>query len=127
MKSKWFLYILVTLFFIAFSVWFYGEKPSVPVELEGRWVSDHPKYKDRYLELSRVSVVYRTGLDNLDVNFVTSVEKQPHGNHYLYTIHYKSKKNGEGKISFYWDPSNTGVITLKNQDSINWTKVATES
>ncbi|MBW2266666.1 MAG: hypothetical protein JRF28_11010 [Deltaproteobacteria bacterium] len=123
MKLKWILLILG----IFITVILYNVDPSenlfVPDEMAGRWASDSPKYKDRYLELSPVSVVYGTGVDTIDVNFVQSIEKQFEGGKTVYTIHYKSSTGEEGKISFFCNLSNNGEIRLKGQKEMTWKKI----
>ena len=124
MKLKWILLILG----IFITVILYNVDPSenlfVPDEMTGRWESDSPKYKDRYLELSTVSVVYGTGVDTIDVNFVQSIAKQVEGGKTVYTIHYKNSTGEKGKISFFWNPSNNGEIRLKGQKEMTWKKIA---
>jgi len=94
----------------------------LPDDLVGRWTTSAPKYTDRFLELNKVSVVFGTGEDNIDVNFISSVDKRVEGGSTLYTIKYRDPKGMDGQVSFYWDPTEE-VIRLKNQKRIVWEKV----
>jgi len=44
------------------------------------------------------------------------------GRQFLYNIYYENLKSQEFKLSFYYDPSNGGVIRFKNQGKIEWRK-----
>jgi hypothetical protein len=122
MKLKWILLMLGIFTPIILYILNPNQNMFVPDEMAGRWVTDSPKYKDCYLELSSVTLVYRTGEDTIDVNFVQSVEKQVVAGKFVYTINYKNCSGGEGNISFLWDPS-TEEIRLKNQKDMGWKKI----
>ena len=122
MKTHWILAIFGL--FLALTVFFVRptENLFVPEEMVGRWTTSEEKYKDRFLELSRVSVVFGTGKDRIDVHFVTSVEKQVHNGSTIYTVYYKDQDGNPGKITFYWDPAKKGQIRLRNQDKMTWNR-----
>ena len=112
MKLTWILLILG----IFTTIILYSVRPSenmfVPDEMAGRWATDSPKYKNCYLELSPIAVVYGTGEYTIDVNIVQSVEKQVVRGETIYTIDYKNHNGEAGSVSFLWDPSNKEILSL---------------
>jgi len=109
---------------IAVLIWTVWPKNDMflPEDLVGHWETSAPKYQDRFFELSRVSVVFGTGRDSIDVNFIEAVERRTQGDKTTYTIHYKNTKGLEGILSLVWDPSNKGKIRLRNQEDMVWEK-----
>jgi hypothetical protein len=122
MRLKWIL--AGAGFAMAVLIWTVWPKNDIflPEDLVGYWVTSAPKYQDRFFELSRVSVVFGTGRDSIDVNFIEAVERRTQGDKTTYTIHYKNTKGLEGRLSFVWDPSNKGKIRLRNQEDMVWEK-----
>jgi hypothetical protein len=109
---------------IAVLIWTVWPKndTSLPEDLVGYWVTSDPRYQDRFLQLSRVSIVFGTGRDNIDVNFIKETERYTEDGKTTYTIHYKNTEGLEGKLSFAWDPSDNGKIRLSNQEDMVWEK-----
>jgi len=122
MKLKWI--VIVALILIAASIFmFYPEKnKDFPENLIGKWTTAEPRYKDRFLELTKITFTYGLGGDKIDVYFISSMEKNLEGNNILYTINYKSTDGLEFTRSFYYESANGGVIKFKNQKNIEWTK-----
>lgn len=119
MKLKWIFVAAVVL--TAVLVLRPKDNKFLPDDLVGHWTTSAPKYTDRFLELSEVVVIFGTGEDNIDVNFISSVDKRVEGGSTLYTINYHDPKGMDGQVSFYWNPSEK-VIRLKNQKRIVWEK-----
>jgi len=120
MKLKWIFIAAVIL--TAVLVLRPKDDKFLPDDLVGRWTTSAPEYTDRFLELSEVSVIFGTGKDNIDVNFISSVDKRVEGGSIIYTIQYHDLNDMDGQVSFYWDPTEE-VIRLKNQKRIIWEKV----
>ena len=119
MKLTWILVAAVVL--TAVLVLRSRDNEFLPDDLVGRWTTSAPKYTDRFLELNKVTVFFGTGEDNINANFISSVDKRVEGESTLYTIKYHDPKGMDGQISFYWDPTEE-VIRLKNQKRIIWKK-----
>jgi len=122
MKSKIFL-----LAFIILTVLFgyrCGKKNTVPEELLGVWKTSAPKYKDCFLELTKVAIIFRTAEGEDDYNTIKSIKmkKIPKENRILYTISYLDRERQEFKFPIYYNQKNSGVIRFKNQKQISWTK-----
>ena len=120
MKLKW-IFIAAVVLTAVLLVLHSRDNEFLPDDLLGHWTTSAPKYTDRFLELSEVAVIFGTGKDNIDVNFISSVDKQVEGGSTMYTIQYHNLNGMDGQLSFYWDPSEK-VIRLKNQKRIIWKK-----
>jgi len=101
------------------------ESIKLPSELAGVWRTSAPKYINCTFELNDRFIIFRNGnhLENIDVNFVSKIERVYKENGTLYNIRYEDLDGQEYKFSFYFEPSMDGAIRLKNQEEIEWRKV----
>ena len=61
-------YLVLGLITIVALIVFVPDKPTyLPVELSDVWISDHPDYADRTLDLSEVTMVFGTSDETVDV------------------------------------------------------------
>jgi hypothetical protein len=122
MKIKTTLFALAILASFLACQW--KENKVVSDELAGVWKTSAPKYKDCSLELNEHFIMFVNGqfLENIDVNFISNIENTRIGTQVLYDIYYENLENQEFKLSFFYDPSNGGVIRFKNQQKIEWRK-----
>jgi len=97
------------------------DNESLPSDLIGRWITSSPRYTGRFLEFSQIAVIFGIGEDNIDVNFISSVDKRIEAGVIIYTIKYRNQNEIEGSIAFYWYPSEN-MIRLKNQRQMIWKK-----
>ena len=102
------------------------ENRTVPDELVGVWRTSAPKYEDCYLELTKDLIIFvnENFLQNMDANSIYKVKKDDKD--LLYTIYYKNDEGLKYQFSFYYDPSEGGVIRFKHQTQIEWTKESKE-
>jgi hypothetical protein len=100
------------------------ENKVVSDELAGVWKTSAPKYKACFFELNENLIIFVNGhlLKNIDVNFISKIKIIHRKRDILYNIYYENLENQEFKFSFYYDPSNGGVIRFKNQEKIEWRK-----
>ena len=98
------------------------ENNEIPDELAGVWRTSAPKYKDCFFDLNEHLIIFGNGhlLENVDVNFISKLKNTHMGRQLLYIIYYENLQNQEFKLSFYYDPSNGGIIRFKNQEKIEW-------
>ena len=95
---------------------------ELPKELHGEWVTAHPKYANRFIQFDRRLITISTSEKDFDLYAVLNVEKTDLKNGYLYNVAYREPPNLELTFSFFYDPSNGGVVRLKNQKNIEWKK-----
>lgn len=95
---------------------------TLPDDLVGVWKTSAPKYAGRSLEFTKDSIIFGTGEGNLDPHPIANIETIHEGNSILYTISHLNSEGQQYILSFSYDPANGGVIRLKNQKTIAWTK-----
>ncbi|MGA8180800.1 MAG: hypothetical protein WB792_12135, partial [Desulfobacterales bacterium] len=86
-----------------------------------KWTTSSPGYQDRFIELTKGTLVYGLGGDKKNVYIISSLEKNTNEKNTIYTISYK---NSEVKFtrSFYYHPEDGGTIQFKHQEHIKWRK-----
>lgn len=113
------LCIIVTSF-LGCQIW---KDKTVPEELVGVWETSAPRYKNCFFELKGEMITFNKGLDYINVNLITDIEKSPEQEGILYDIHYEDEEGQEYKLSlFYFKTPDGGVIRFKNQKEIKWTR-----
>ena len=102
-----------------------NENSTVPDELTGVWKTSVLKYENCFFELNKNIIIFANGnlLQNRDVNFILKIESTPKEGQILYSIYYENLEDKNFKFSFYYDPSDGGIIRFKNQEKIEWRKV----
>ncbi len=95
---------------------------EIPKELHGEWVTTHPKYADRFIQFDKRLITISTSEKDFDLYAVLNIEKTDLNNGWLYDVSYREPPNSELTFSFSYDPSNGGVVRLKNQKNIEWKK-----
>jgi hypothetical protein len=124
-KSKGIVLVFTIIFF------FFGcqskESRIVPGELRGIWRTSVQKYMDCYFELTEDQIIFSNEnfLDEMQINYISNIEKIIPGKRILYTINYVDHDDSEYELSFYYDPSR-GIIRFKNQPQIKWRKIKKE-
>jgi hypothetical protein len=122
MKSKGIFSAYIIIFVLLFGC--QSEAPStLPNELLGVWKTAEPKYADCSFILKEGFIIYLSGdlLENIDVNFISSVEEIPKNKTILYVLHCQKSTTQEFTVSFHYYPSEGG-IRFKNQNRIEWKK-----
>ncbi len=99
------------------------ERPALPIELRGTWITEQASYEDKFLVLSAASVTIGTGETTAHEfplrKFSTSREKEG----LLYAVTYvNTTEDVEDTLFFYYAPSAGGTITFKNQPRLVWKK-----
>jgi hypothetical protein len=120
MKLRWILIGIVIL--VAFFALLPSKPTPLPEELVGVWKTSNPKYADRYLSLTRATIIFGTSKGTIDLNFISNVEKTLQDKAILYTVYFHRSEGEEDNVSFYYDPKNGGIIKFKNQTHIAWIK-----
>ncbi len=97
---------------------------TVPEELIGVWVTDDPKYVDHPFEIKKDTLIFEQGLGyfDFDVFSIVDLEKMDEDGNTLYIIHYLIRAGRKFEFSFYYTPTEGGVIRFKNQPEMKWTK-----
>lgn len=97
---------------------------AVPAEMKGEWASSAPKFKGFSFEISDDTLAFidRNAEEPYEIYPISKIEKDEE-EPFLHVLYYRSMDSREYKFTFYFDPSNGGTITLKNQRKYTWKKV----
>ena len=120
MKHKWII-IPVVILVVGITIFHFIKNKDMPANLIGKWTTSAPGYQDRFIELTKETIVYGIGGGKEDNYIITSVEKDLEGKNIVYTINFK---NSEVKFtrSFHYHPENGGTIQFKHQEHVTWHK-----
>jgi hypothetical protein len=96
----------------------------VPEKLIGVWVTDDPKYADHPFEIKKDTLIFEQGLGyfDFDVFPIVGLDKSGENGDTLYIIYYLIPSGRKFEFSFYYTPTEGGVIRFKNQPEMKWTK-----
>ena len=96
---------------------------SIPEELMGKYVTDHPKYENEFFELGQGLLTLRLGNGKFKYYEVKRVEKEMIDNRVLYTILCANEDQGEEfNFAFFTDSAGEGIIHFKNKPQVAWQK-----
>ncbi|MEE9270399.1 MAG: hypothetical protein V3V49_09065 [Candidatus Krumholzibacteria bacterium] len=95
---------------------------SVPDLLIGEWRTEAPKYADRSLVITSDQLIFGTGNGNVDVKRIVRVDELREEQGISYTIYYGNPGEPEYRLILCYEERGGGVIRLKNQNQIEWTK-----
>ena len=123
MKYKWSAIPVVILAAVLIFMFFPKKNKDIPANLMGKWTTLSPGYQDRFIELTKETIVYGIGGGKEDTYIITSLEKNLEGKNIIYTINFKNSEVKFAK-SFYYYPEDGGSIQFKHQEHIAWRKKA---
>ncbi len=96
---------------------------SFPAELKGRWITDAPRYEDRFLEISSWELTFGTGENLPQVLFVNKVGKIEKGKGVEWTLNCQNNTGDSIDIVLFYEAELEGAqIFLKNKEHILWTR-----
>ena len=94
----------------------------MPDDLLGAWITPDPMYADRFFELKKDLIIFGTGGSAVDIGNISQITETAQEERTLYTIYYDTSEGVELLFSFFYEPTDGGQITLKNQEQIVWRK-----
>ena len=99
-----------------------AQSVALPEGALGHWTTDARRYEDRFFELDAGHLTFGTGGGSSYRNPILRVEVTEEDGRPLYRIDHLDAEGQSYTFSFYYEPANGGVITLKNQTEIHWKK-----
>jgi len=100
-------------------------RASLPAELIGTWITDHPKYATLYFQVSPGSFAIATAEGTVETYTLTkyepvetTVKKRKSITHVL----HGTRPGQEKKLSLSYEASGGGFIRLSNRANIVWTR-----
>lgn len=105
---------------------FWGCQPAktttLPENLVGVWRTSFSPYADRYIELTPDRMILGIGEGESTSYPIKQIVKVREEQNVLYHIYYTNLEGQEYVFSFYYDPADGGVMTLRNQKQVKWTR-----
>ena len=95
---------------------------ALPESVFGLWTTEARKYEERFFELNPDKLTFGTGEDDSYSNAILQIDVTEEDGRPLYHIEHLGAEGQTYTFSFYYEPANGGVITLKNQTEIDWKK-----
>lgn len=122
-KNLKFLWPLLALAILCWSYW--PAPPSyIPQDIRGLWKTDHPRYADRYLDISEAIFTVGQGDRKLQVFFVQRVERTTVGPRQQYTVHYTDANHVDQAPSTFRfhiaSTANGRRLQLPNPKDVDW-------
>ena len=103
------------------------EPTEVPEELIGVWITDDPRFEERFLKLEKRAIHFGLGGDQATESPVIDVEELPTAEDgtTIYRIRYVSPEGLEYTQSLYYHRGNA-EIRYRNRPSVVWRRVDIE-
>jgi len=119
-KTTWILIVLIAA--IGSGMFYCCRETAVPDDLIGVWETPDSTYADRFFEIKKDLIIFKTGGPAIDLGNILKIIKMDHEEKTLYTIYYNTDEGVDLQFSFYYEPLDGGKILLKNQQEIVWRK-----
>ena len=127
--TKWIIIAFPLLILVAVLALNWPGRPThMPEKIWGVWRTDHPRYTDRYLDISEAIFTIGQGQERLQVFFFQRVEMTPVGSRERYTLYYHPDERSKSPLqTFSFDFFATDEaprIQLINQKNVFWYREA---
>ena len=124
-KPNWLIVfgiVMLTLFITtAFKT---NETATLPKKIAGEWITDSPKYADRYFALDEQLLTFATAKNDFDIFRITDVQKNEGRKGDAYILTYADDQGIKHKFAFQYfpDEGDGGAIRIRNKNGIVWIK-----
>jgi len=95
---------------------------DVPAELIGIWKTAASNYADRHLAFDQHYITLGLGAGGEVSYIIKNIESRKQDSGTAYTFYYVDSEEEEWTLSFYFEPTNDGLIILNNSDNV-WKKI----
>lgn len=95
---------------------------EIPDYLEGKWCTTVPRYEERFLEISKVTLVFATGSHSTAEYFISKTARSVDAGQELFLIESKNIEGEEYRFSLIYQADNGGTLFFKNQPEVKWSK-----
>jgi hypothetical protein len=113
------IYVAIIVALLSFEC---SRNTDVPGELIGTWKTAAPKYADRHITFDQYYVTLGQGTAGESSYIIREIEGKKENSGTSYKFHYEDSEGEEWILAFYYEPSNDGLIILKNNDNV-WKKI----
>ena len=100
------------------------ETVTLPEKIAGEWISDSPKYADRYFALDERLLTFATAKDDFEIFLITDVQINEDNRGDSYILTYRDGQGIKYKFAFHYfpDEGDGGAIRIRNKNEIVWVK-----
>ncbi len=97
---------------------------SLPKKLIGEWITDSPKYYDRFFALEKRLLTFATAKDDFEVFLISDVQIYEDNRGDSYILTYSDTQGTKYKFTFHYfpDEGDGGAIRIKNRNETVWVK-----
>lgn len=102
-----------------------AEPVMVPPDLIGKWVTDAPRYEDRYIEINKEDVIFggETGTEDPTFFMIKKIKENKIGKFVEWTFHCKTVENSSINIVLFYAKDEYGAyFEQRNQRQVQWVK-----
>lgn len=110
--------LFVFLFCLTVSFLFACSEKTPPSELLGVWKTSDGKYSDRYVEITRDSLIFGIGEDRTMVHAITGVSSETGDQGIRYTFDYVDQNGEQWTLSLLYGSRGRGTMALQNRDEL---------
>jgi len=126
LRTILFVVVGVVLVLIAYRL-FVPFEPTVsktmPIHLQGTWVTTNVHYSDRYVEINADSITFGSGGVTGKRYRVTGFDQRyEQGGELVNTVYFKDVDGSRLSRQFYFSPENRGQLVFKNQPDVVWVR-----
>jgi len=96
---------------------------TVPEPLLGRWVTDAPRYRDRWLEIHSDALLWGVRELELDRQAIETIERLPAKEGETYDLHYTEAEGFPARLRIRWRAGPPARIRLDSREH-SWQRAA---
>ena len=97
---------------------------SFPKSVEGRWITDNPKYQDRFIELDENAITIGTGGNNTNLFYINKIQRIAKKPIDEWVFLCQDNEGDPFEFVMYYDVRLKGsLLTLRNMEKISWYKI----
>jgi hypothetical protein len=98
---------------------------AVPDELVGEWRTAATKFDGFTFEITQQTLIFddSNAEDGRVGYLISKIERVYEDNKILFTIHHRNEEGLKFIFAFYYDATDGGKITLKNQRKFLWRRI----
>ena len=98
---------------------------EVPDYLVGKWISFVPAYQDRYLEITKISLIFATGPSTVSEYFITNIITNATEQGTSFAIDSRDPEDISYQFFLIFQPNeHGGTLFFKNQQNVKWLKTS---
>ena len=94
-----------------------------PDQMVGAWKTDDARYADRFFRLTKTSVIFGVGDNEIDVYFISDTKILNQGSDEVVQLSLKRSGGAETQLSLIHNDQEGESLTFLNQPGVSWFRV----